>query len=637
MSLKLRYIRLRAPLKLGTFALLVLLSVCSRSASADNVLLLIADDYGVDSMGLYSGAGAAPTPVLDSLAANGVRFTDFWANPICSPTRAAILTGRHGFRTGVGSPTGNHQIPLDEFSIANAVSAAGYRTACIGKWHLSGGSNGGASNPNLMGFDHFSGSLSGGVPDYFDWSKTVNGVSADTTNYATSETVDDAIDWITSAGNQPWFCWVAFNAPHTPFHLPPTDLHSFDSLSGTAEDISANPLPYYQAMVESLDTEVGRLLGAIDPSVLGNTTVIFIGDNGTPRDVATGFERGQKGQLFQGGVHVPCIVSGASVAAPLGRTHDARFHVVDLFDTIAELCGVQTSDVLPDGTFIDSESIVPYLIAPNLPNAHDITFAERFTVAGANQDGKTVRNAQYKLIWFDNGNERFYDLQSDPLESTNLTIGNNGGPRAQNYEILSNYLANLLTSPTAPIVESVEINYGEAQRSALTTLAITLDSPADVDDSTGSPITITHVGSGETVETDLTMARVDGKTQITVEFVPGNVVIDRNILLPTLANGTYLLTIDASLVTWGGKSLDGDNDGVAGGNYVYGDDPEEVIFRKYGDVDGDEDVDLVDFASFRGAFGKAVSDPTFPDHLDVDGNGLIDLIDFSAFRAGFGN
>lgn len=616
---------------------LTLAAPAANEAQADNILLLIADDYGVDSCGLYSGAGAAPTPNIDALALSGVRFTNFWANPICSPTRAAILTGRHGFRTGVGSPTGNSAIGLDEYSIAAALGEAGYHTACIGKWHLQGPNNGRGMNPNLMGFDDYMGSLGGGVPDYFSWTKNVNGTSSPETDYVTSVTVDDAINWIDAKGTEPWFCWVAFNAPHTPFHLPPTDLHSYDTLSGDAADISANPLPYYQAMVESLDTEIGRLLGAIDSNVLAETTVIFIGDNGTPAQVATDFERGNKGQLFQGGVHVPCIMSGVGVMPPLNRTHDALAHVVDLFDTIAELAGIDTTNELPGGVHIDSKSMAGYLLDANLPSAHHIAFAERFTVDGANQDGKAVRNERYKLLRLDNGNERFYDLQSDPLESTNLPIGNQGGDRALNYAELSAFLDNLLASPAAPTVEHVAINQDDIQRSVLTELTLHFDSSVGIDDSAGSPFSVVNRATAEVVNHEMVETRVDGKTEVTLSFTAGPSVIERGAMPVTLADGEYEISIDGTLIIRDTKTLDGDGDGAEGGTFVFGNLSTDNFFRRYGDGNGSGIVDLFDFAMFRSTFGRVASDPNFLHYFDADGSGRIDLFDFAAFRANFGN
>ncbi|MEO1529468.1 MAG: sulfatase-like hydrolase/transferase [Planctomycetota bacterium] len=625
----------RSLIATSMFALVTLALLAPSVTRAENVLLLIADDFGVDSCGLYSGAGAAPTPNIDALAAGGIRFTEFWANPICSPTRAAILTGRHGFRTGVGSPTGNHQIGLNEYTIADLANAAGHQTACIGKWHLSGNQNGGNNNPNLMGFTTYSGATGGGVPNFFAWNKVTNGASSPVTNYATSETVDDARDWITAQGSDPWFCWVAFNAPHSPFHLPPSELHSYDALSGTQADIDANPLPYYQAAVEAMDTEIGRLLNSIDSDVLADTTIIFIGDNGSPGEVATDFERGQKGLLFQGGVHVPCIVAGASVAAPLGRTNDAILHVSDLFATIAEIVGADLQVALPDGVLIDSRSFLPYMLDADLPIFHDVTFAERFTVDGANQDGKTVRNTRYKLIRFDNGNERFFDLQQDPLETTNLSIGNNNGPRVQNYNALTAFLDGLLASPQPPRVESMTVNEGDAQRSIVDRLTVTLNTPAAVDATNGSPFVIRHRLTDEIVDHQLQVERVDGKTRVHLTFVPGDTVSDRGANLASLDDGNYDVTLDASKITYDIHLLDGNADGIGGDDHVFGDEADDGFFRFFGDSDGDRDVDGQDFGRLFSTFFRSLGQVGFDPTFDYDGDNDVDGQDYGQFTSRF--
>ena len=281
------------------------------SADPHNVMLIIADDYGVDMAALYnSGAELPPTPNIDALFDDGVLFENGWTNPICTPTRAAMLTGRYGFRTGVGQVLSNSDVglQLSEFTLPEAISAGSpltYTHANIGKWHLSTQANGGRNNPNLAGYDHFSGLLRGGLSDYNSYSKVVNGSAITVTNYATTETVDDAITWLDEQNQQdkPWFLWLAFNAPHSPFHLPPTDLHSYDSLNPTGED----SYDYYKAMVEAMDTEIGRMLGALPADVRANTTVIFIGDNGSPGQViqAPLTSNHAKGSVYDGGVNCP--------------------------------------------------------------------------------------------------------------------------------------------------------------------------------------------------------------------------------------------------------------------------------------------------------------------------------------------
>lgn len=418
-------------------------------AQQPNVLLVIADDLGVDSLNLYLATDGSPTPTLDSLANTGVRFTNCWGSPTCSPARAQILTGRYGFRTGVGIVG---SVPsVNEGTIAQALQTAGYATGCFGKWHLSDSTNGNRNNPNLMGFDQYSGSLSGGIPDYFSWTKVENGVVVNgpnnpVTNYATSENASDASNWIQQQGNNPWFCWVAFNAPHTPFHLPPANLHTAN-LSGTPADISANPRDYYLAMVEALDTEIGRMLNEIDPVVRANTVVVFIGDNGTPGSATPTprVQRGAKGSLYEGGVRIPCIVSGANVVTP-GRSHDALVSLVDVFKTLLDLAGLDAS-VIPAGAATDSRSFAPYVTDPIAPNIHTCQFTEQFVQPGAtpgNNDGKTVKLGDWKLIRFDDGTESLYNL---PNENTDLTDGSLNPTEQANYDALNSKLDAILASP----------------------------------------------------------------------------------------------------------------------------------------------------------------------------------------------
>jgi arylsulfatase A-like enzyme len=432
-----------------SFVIFGCLSTGQACAQQPNVLLVIADDLGVDSLNLFLSADGPPTPTLDSLANTGVRFINCWGSPTCSPARAQILTGRYGFRTGVGNVG---SVPSqDEGTIAQAFQAAGYATGCLGKWHLSNATNGNRDHPNIAGFDHYAGNLGGGLSDYFSWPKIENGSVANgpnnpVTNYATSEVASDASNWIQQQGNNPWFCWVAFNAPHTPFHLPPANLHTA-TLSGTANDIAANPRDYYLAMVEAMDTEIGRMLNEMDPAVRANTVVVFIGDNGTPNS-ATPTPRvlqGAKGSLFEGGVNIPCIVSGAGVVTP-GRTHDALISVVDVFKTLLDLAGLNAS-VIPAGAATDSRSFAPYVADPNATVIHTCQFSETFaepTSSPGRNDGKTVKLGDWKLIRNDNGTEGLYNL---PNEALNLADGSLTATEQANYDALNLKLDGILAGP----------------------------------------------------------------------------------------------------------------------------------------------------------------------------------------------
>ena len=186
-----------------------------------------------------------------------------------------------------------------------------------------------------MGVTHYAGLLGGMQDDYFNWTLTENGATSTVTEYSTTFFTDSAINWI-GQQKSPWFLWLAYTAPHTPFHLPPNAIHS-SVLSGTDADINANPRDYYFAALEALDTEIGRLLGTVDRT---NAVIIFIGDDGTPRRVvqAPYTLARSKGTLYQGGIHVPMIVSGAGVTRA-GQREGALINTTDLFATVADLAG----------------------------------------------------------------------------------------------------------------------------------------------------------------------------------------------------------------------------------------------------------------------------------------------------------
>jgi len=394
-------------------------------ASSKNILLIIADDVGADASDLYNstntGAVLPPTPNIDCLVTNGVVFANAYANPVCSPTRACIITGRHCFRTGVGdaiSGPGSAELSASEFTLPEAfvASGLGYHLAQFGKWHLAPG----ASSPlNVGGWTNFSGVIGGAVPSYTNWPKVVNGLlTPGYTNYATTDVVDDAIAWIQARGTNPWFAWVAFNAAHTPLHKPPTNLApTYASLPGTTMHINNNPELYFDAMIEAMDTEIGRLLQAVNRT---NTHIIYLGDNGTASNsLQPPYPAGRgKGTLYEGGLKVPMILAGPAVLNP-NRTNTTPVHVVDLFATILELAGTSTTATVPSNVTIDSRSIAPALSGQTDTNRH--VYAERFgetIVNGAG--GRSLRDDRYKLIRFGDGHDEFYDLQTDPYEGTNL-------------------------------------------------------------------------------------------------------------------------------------------------------------------------------------------------------------------------
>jgi arylsulfatase A-like enzyme len=390
-----------------------------------NVLLVVLDDVGVDMLSAYGECPSpAKTPVIKKLADGGVLFRNAWATPGCSPTRAMILTGRYGFRTGIGrsitysnSPV---ELSVDEHTIADAVRHVGYRTAIVGKWHLGCAAISGPTHALALGFEHHLGTVENlpnedGSGAYYDWQKDTDGALSECVHYATTQQVDDAIDTIHGWGDQPWFLWLAFNAAHAPYHKPPSSLQSYQLPDNCLDDIPSTD----RAMLSAADTELGRLLKNMDPAVLARTVIIVIGDNGTSQEcVLPPFVKGKsKATLYEGGVNVPLIVKGPGIA--VGAECAGLVSLVDLFDTIAELAGSNT----PWG--IDSMSLVPYFSDPEQPSMRPWVYSEAFGPNGLLphyvDDRRAVRDERYKLIVWQQGQvvpekQEFFDLWADKWE-----------------------------------------------------------------------------------------------------------------------------------------------------------------------------------------------------------------------------
>ena len=378
-----------------------------------NILFIIADDVGIEATPGYPIGVIKPyMPNLERLAAEGITFENVWAYPVCSPTRASIITGKTGYRTGVLNAENASTIPLSEITLHSFLDEntnAAYSHAILGKWHLSRNE---PNRPTEMGVGHYAGLLGGGVADYSSWSFTQNGETNNSTEYITTKITDLAIEWI-GEQEKPWFCWVAYTAPHTPFHLPPTNMHSQGELPADQNSIDNNPLPYFMAMTESVDFEMGRILQSIPADELENTTIIFLGDNGShPKVIQAPFDRNKsKGSLYQGGLHVPLIISGKSVSR-INARDQSLINSSDLFATIAEMAGV----TLP--SYQDSYSFNSLLSAEE-QGQRAFNHSEVLNT-NPSKSGYTVRSLNYKLIVFDDGEEEFYDLIQDPYESTNL-------------------------------------------------------------------------------------------------------------------------------------------------------------------------------------------------------------------------
>lgn len=430
---------------------LLLYALGTAPAAAQNVMLLIGDDMGLDRVGAYGAhPDAGPTPVLDLMAEHGVLFRNCWSNPVCSPTRATMLTGRYGFRTGIGNSVkytdpDSFPLPYAETTLPEILPRH-YSSGAVGKWHLGNEAVGGLLHPLLTGFDTHRGAIANlpsadGEDAYFEWEKSVDGLASTSFVYATTDTVDDALA-LTEELPEPWFLWVAFNAPHTPYHKPPPELHTL-TLPQAPADFS--PALHHRAMTQAMDAEIGRLVSGMRPSVLADTTLIFVGDNGTPGNATTlpFFPTHAKGTVYDGGVHVPLLVVGPDVRAP-GSECTALVNTTDLFATVAELTGA----TIPVRT--DSVSIVPYLRDPTRPGLRRWIYAERFKPNGFgpfNEHRRAVRDERYKLVVevfsVADPTTRFHDLWSDPTETVNLLNGTLTAAQQVHYDRLDALLASL--------------------------------------------------------------------------------------------------------------------------------------------------------------------------------------------------
>jgi arylsulfatase A-like enzyme len=443
-------------------AALLLCGGATAQEAAQNILLLILDDVGTELVGVYGeGEDPAPTPNIDSLADGGVLFRNAYSSPLCSPTRATILTGRYGFRNVIGP--GNRLVRRDVPNLPRLLPAA-YETrrAAIGKWHLGGNRwNEDVRHPvDFAGFDFYEGqpgNFRQPEDNYYEWYKITaeaeregqyleehvscswerRGGGRDVSCYITSVTIDDVIERIDAYGNEPWFLWVGLHAVHYPIDMaPPKRLlrHRYDYTKESE---------MRRAHLEAADTEIGRLLKVIRRT---DTTVIIVGDNGT--------DNGCKRTVRECGIRVPLIIHRAGAPGGYRESH-GLVNTTDLFETIVELATGEAAS--GDADSPDSESLVPYLDDPTLPTLHRAStdgpyvYSERFARVDAvdkaralRGDGAALRaqgnsndwDQDYKLVYERMGShpgeyrleEQLYALGNEPVphESANLLYDGDG-------------------------------------------------------------------------------------------------------------------------------------------------------------------------------------------------------------------
>ncbi len=389
--------------------------------SPGNVLLVVLDDVGAYDVRAYGFEPDAPrTPTLDALAAQGVRFTRAWGNPLCSPSRASIQTGLYPFRTGVGDNLPRQgdafALPVDTPNLPTWLrDHAGYTTAAIGKWHLSTDRDPQGATPLSYGFDSYVGQPTNLLDvesegevvrtSYTRWHEWRDGYRWHE-GYLTHTEIDDAIATVATLPS-PWFLQVAVHAVHLPLQLPPDTPEPDGGWTGRLK---------YVTMLEDLDAQLGRLLDAVPE----DTTVVVVGDNGAPNslDIPDFDAADTKGSVMEGGIRVPMIVRSPWVTQP-GVAVDALVHLVDLFPTLAQIAQAPVDDALS----LDGRTLTPFLNDPHAPDTRPVVYSERFQPSGdpalATLREQAIRDTRYKLTRSD-GVDACFDLGDDVHEAADL-------------------------------------------------------------------------------------------------------------------------------------------------------------------------------------------------------------------------
>jgi len=378
-----------------------------------NVVVILADDAGWGDFSLTGNTNLA-TPAIDGLARTGAVLETFCVQPVCSPTRAELLTGRYHPRTGVrGVSLGEERMNADERTLADLLAAAGYATGCFGKWH-----NGTQwpLHPRARGFATFEGFTEGHWADYFDAEIEHDGRFVKGSGYLADDLTSRAIGFVERQSAGPFFCYLAFNTPHSPMSVPDADWERFRDREitrrgpeGDAEELAFTRAAL--AMVENLDRNVGRLLAALDRVGRSrDTIVVFLSDNGPNSSRWCGGMRGRKGSTDEGGVRsVCCIRYPARIAA--GTRVGEVAGAIDLLPTICGLAGVP----IPPGKPLDGIDLAPLLVGGPEAPALAATLRGRPLIAA--WGGKvSVRTTRHRL----DAEGRLYDVAADPGQTRDL-------------------------------------------------------------------------------------------------------------------------------------------------------------------------------------------------------------------------
>jgi arylsulfatase A-like enzyme len=393
------------------FSLLFISNLALAQTAKPNIVIFLADDQGWGDLSI-SGNKNLNTPNIDSIAKAGASIDRFFVSPLCAPTRAEFFTGRYHPRTGVrGVSTGLERLNLDEKVIAQYFKEAGYATGAFGKWH-----NGTQwpYHPRARGFDEYYGFTSGHWGEYFDPPLDHNGKMVRGVGYIADDFTNHAIDFIERNKDKPFFCYIPFNTPHSPYAVPDEywqrfknkRLEMFGGRAGDAQNENLDVTRCSMAMTENLDANVGRVLKRLDDLKLAeNTIVIYFSDNGPESFRWNGGMKGRKGTTDEGGVRVPFFIRWpAKIGAGTKVTKIAG--AIDLLPTLAKLAGIELKPPKP----IDGVDVSPLLLGTAKDWPDRMIFSHRA--------GRTsVRTRQYRLD--DNG--ALFDMLADPGQAKDIS------------------------------------------------------------------------------------------------------------------------------------------------------------------------------------------------------------------------
>jgi arylsulfatase A-like enzyme len=408
-----------------------------------NVVLIITDDQGYGDLG-FTGNPNVKTPVIDKFARESIRFNNFYVSPVSAPTRSSLMTGRYSLRTGVRDTNNGGAIMAEgETTIAEMLKHSGYQTGIFGKWHL--GDNY-PFRPGDQGFDESVIHLSGGMgqpgdittyfrgdSSYFDPVLWKNGKQENYEGYCTDIFTDQALEFIDKYSSRPFFCYIAFNAPHTPLQVPDKYYNMYKGIDPSQgyEKLMQPQYPMTEkdkedarrvyAMVSNIDENVGRVLKKLDELKLSdNTVVIFMTDNGPQQRRYVAGMRGLKGSVYSGGIRVPFFMRYPPLNKRNTEIVETAAHI-DVMPTLAEICNTD----LPSDRKIDGISLIPIINNQNKTSVERSLFFYWTRHSPELYNNIALIKGSYKLVGntdYDSPVSKFelFDIEKDPFEQKNL-------------------------------------------------------------------------------------------------------------------------------------------------------------------------------------------------------------------------